>query len=224
MLAPRSRSSRLTWRYGPPLILGELLAILAFLIIINGLQLPHTIVPLVVWSIISLWLQGRGRRDIGVFVSPVWQLMGIVGVALGISLALTFHLVAPSVARVAGLAVPVDPDLLILTGPFGVPGALVMIWLLLALGEEFVFRGYLVTRLGDLFGRRGAGTVICVLASALVFAIAQGSSDAAAMAGTFALGIACGVLYFVAGRNLLLPVLFRGAFQTTLLFLAWAAL
>ncbi len=50
---------------------------------------------------------------------------------------------------------------------------LVLSWTLAAVGEELAYRGYLQTRIAQLFGSRRAGLVVSVLASSVLFGIAH---------------------------------------------------
>ena len=50
---------------------------------------------------------------------------------------------------------------------------LALSWTLAAVGEELAYRGYLQTRIAQLFGSRRAGLVVGVLASSVLFGIAH---------------------------------------------------
>jgi membrane protease YdiL (CAAX protease family) len=52
-------------------------------------------------------------------------------------------------------------------------GLLVLSWTLAAVGEELAYRGYLQTRMRQLFGGNRAGLVAAVLASSLLFGLAH---------------------------------------------------
>ncbi len=52
-------------------------------------------------------------------------------------------------------------------------GLLLLSWTLAAVGEELAYRGYLQTRMRDLFGSGRAGLIAAVLASSLLFGIAH---------------------------------------------------
>ncbi len=52
-------------------------------------------------------------------------------------------------------------------------GLLVLSWTLAAVGEEAAYRGYLQTRMTQLFGSRRVGMILAVLASSVLFGIAH---------------------------------------------------
>ena len=52
-------------------------------------------------------------------------------------------------------------------------GLLVLSWTLAAVGEEAAYRGYLQTRMTNLFGSHRIGFVLAVLASSVLFGIAH---------------------------------------------------
>jgi membrane protease YdiL (CAAX protease family) len=150
-----------------------------------------------------------------------WQLTSIVGVALGVSSAVAYRLLLPALAEI-GLVFeaaywPPVPD-----NALGIVALLISIWLLTVVGEEFFYRGYLILRLGDVFGTRPVGVLAGLIVSALIFALAHEWVDLESALGFVVLGIVEGVLYLFSGRNLLLPVLFRGSWDTVLILLAWA--
>jgi membrane protease YdiL (CAAX protease family) len=57
-------------------------------------------------------------------------------------------------------------------------GLLVLSWTLAAVGEELAYRGYLQTRMRQLFGSGRAGLIAAVLASSLLFGIAHSEQGA----------------------------------------------
>lgn len=203
------------------MLIGELAAIAGFLLLLGYSHLPRTVVPFVTWGILSLWMQGRGRRDVGVFIPREWPLISIVGLALGVSSAVAFRVLLPVLAEI-GLAPavayspPVPENALVLIA------LIISMWLLGAVGEEFFYRGFLTLRLGDLFGTGSVGVFASLVVSALIFAIAHEWLDLGSGLGFILLGIVDGVLYIASGRNLLLPVLFHGSWDTVLILFAWA--
>jgi membrane protease YdiL (CAAX protease family) len=52
-------------------------------------------------------------------------------------------------------------------------GLLVLSWTLAAVGEELAYRGYLQTRMRELFGSGRTGLVFAVLVSSLLFGLAH---------------------------------------------------
>jgi membrane protease YdiL (CAAX protease family) len=97
------------------------------------------------------------------------------------------------------------------------------IWLLAATGEELVYRGYVLNRLTDLFGSRPAGWGMGLLASALLFGLGHGLSRPVLVSG-FLLGLVEAGLYLANRRNLWLPIVFHGVWDSTYLTLFYLGL
>ncbi len=95
-------------------------------------------------------------------------------------------------------------------------------WTLAAIIEEMVYRGYLMNRFSDLFGKTNLGWGLAVLITAFLFGMAhlyQGISGVILI--TF-YGIFSGALYLFSKRNLWPVMIFHGVFDTigiTLLYL-----
>jgi membrane protease YdiL (CAAX protease family) len=208
-----------------PFILLELSAIAAFPLIPYILGFSTSIVPLVLAGWFSLWMRKSGWRDVGlrrpakplaVIVSGIG--FGIAAVFLGetvVTPLLLDRLGTPD-AQAAGAAVYRDAlrgnlflFLFLLAG----------IWVLAAIGEEMVFRGYAMNRVADLAGRNGPGWGIALAASSAMFSVAHGVFNGAVLIGGFIIGLVEGGLYLAGRRNLWLPIVVHGTWDTVLLVL-----
>lgn len=77
-----------------------------------------------------------------------------------------------------------------------------------AIGEEFVGRAYLISRLEQAIGaQRLAGSLLAVLLSSIVFGLGHAYQGAAGMIGTGGVGFLFGLLFLIAGRNIWAPVI-----------------
>jgi hypothetical protein len=80
----------------------------------------------------------------------------------------------------------------------------------LAVVEEAVFRGAILGQLLDAFEQNSAGMILAVLVSAVIFSsvhfIRPLKKTILPAIGLFALGIALGIAYILAGRNCWLPI------------------
>jgi len=96
------------------------------------------------------------------------------------------------------------------------------IWVFAAFGEEFFFRGFVMTKLARTMGDGRAAWVAAVLLQAVLFGLAHGYQGPAGMVGTGITGLIYGGATVVFGRNLWPAVIAHGAMDTlgfTLLFL-----
>lgn len=70
-----------------------------------------------------------------------------------------------------------------------------------AIGEELLFRGFLLNNLNDFLGKNTLGTIGAVVLQALMFALLHNGTQGMVSAGV--IGLILGVFYLLANRNLL---------------------
>ena len=138
-----------------------------------------------------------------------------LGVVLG-ALLETFQLTVtqPILSRILGR----QPDLelfRILTGNLQMMALFIALsWTLAAFGEEMFWRGYLMNRVADVFGRgRGAWAASLVIVS-VVFGFAHGYQGVTGVTEEGLSGLFLGLMYLGARRNLWVPILAHGASDT----------
>jgi len=102
---------------------------------------------------------------------------------------------------------------------------LTIVWTAAAFGEEMFFRGYLITRLQQVFPRNLIGTVAAVALPAIIFGYGhfyyQGLRGAVV---TASIGLAFGTMFLVFRRNLWPLILLHGVIDTltfTAIFMEW---
>jgi len=139
-----------------------------------------------------------------------------VGVALGIVLlAFSKLMLTPIVERLTGIPRDLSAFDFLRGDPAAFVKLLPLIWLSAALGEEIVFRGFLIGRLETAFGgasRLATGTAV-VLATAL-FAFAHAYQGPTGILITGILGLVFAVLFVATGRNLWINVVAHGVYDT----------
>jgi membrane protease YdiL (CAAX protease family) len=77
--------------------------------------------------------------------------------------------------------------------------------------EEVIYRGFLIGRLSDIFGRGFGGTSLTVLVQALIFGSIHFQWGIGGMIMTFIMGIVWGTAYLLFGRNLWIVILAHSA-------------
>ena len=100
--------------------------------------------------------------------------------------------------------------------------SLLVAWTLAAVGEEFVFRGYLLTRLAQVLGGTPRAWFAGVLLTSAAFGLGHVYQGASGVITAGLSGFVFGMLYLRAGRNLWVPMIAHGTVDTvgfTLLFL-----
>jgi membrane protease YdiL (CAAX protease family) len=89
------------------------------------------------------------------------------------------------------------------------------IWIGAAIGEEIVFRAFLIGRLEAAFGGRSrVATVAAVLLSSVVFGAAHAYQGPTGMLITGILGLVFAIMYVAVGRNLWLNIVVHGVYDT----------
>jgi uncharacterized protein len=197
------------------LIILEMLLLLAG-IAINALGLfPFPILPLFLVAWASLHIRHLRWRDVGLYHPNRW--LPTIGIALlaGVGYqALDTLLITPLLQHLTGE--PIDlSQFAILRGNLPVLLVfLVISWTEAAFIEEMFFRGYFLNRLADLVGRERLGIAIALIGNTLVFGAAHAYQGFTGVLDTALAGLFLGLLYFLAGRNLWLPILTHGFIDT----------
>ena len=202
--------------------------------LVVGITLPdmpllrHTYLAFAFILLLMLWVKARGET---------WGSFGLIAfkpryLALGVLLAVV-DIVLDGVVR--SIATPLivswtgaDPHLdektfAELKG--NLPLFLMIIpsvWLFAAFGEEFLFRGYLLTRLAQIFGETRPAWVLAIVGQAAAFALAHWYQGPVGMFPIFVGALVAGTVSVAWGRNLWPVIVAHGLVDTlgfTLLYL-----
>ena len=99
-----------------------------------------------------------------------------------------------------------------ISGNLGAAIAMVLILPLTAsIPEEVIYRGFLMGRLSDIFGRNLGGACATVLVQGLVFGAIHFQWGIGGMIVTLIMGIVWGIAYLLCGRNLWIVILAHSA-------------
>ena len=98
---------------------------------------------------------------------------------------------------------------------------LALIWLLGALGEEIVYRGYLMNRVAGLFRNTRAAWIVSLVVVSVVFGCAHLDQGSTGMIENIWNGLLLGALYLASGRNLAVPTIAHGITDTIDLLLMY---
>ena len=77
--------------------------------------------------------------------------------------------------------------------------------------EEIIYRGFLIGKLSDLFGRSSGGAVLSVLVQSLIFGSIHFQWGAGGMVMTAIMGAVWGTAYLLCNRNLWVVILAHSA-------------
>lgn len=156
--------------------------------------------------------RGGTLADLGFRRPDRWMLVPLQ--ALGILVAfIAMQSLAPLLVS-PFMSVP-EPDLSRYDSIAGNPGAAITMALLLPLTasipEEIIYRGFLMSRLSDIFGGHKGGAVVAVLVQALAFGAIHFMWGIGGIVVTVMMGIVWGTAYLLCGRNLWVVVLAHSA-------------
>lgn len=99
---------------------------------------------------------------------------------------------------------------------------IVFMWIVAAFGEEFVYRGLLVKRLGFLLGDTKSAMWLAVICSSILFGLAHRYQGTVGMISTGTVGLIFGILFLKSKNKLWLTILTHGiydVFGITLIYL-----
>ncbi len=205
-------------------LLPELLIATAILAAGYAGILPFSATPfLLVLGVVSLWLRGEGGRAVGLTLRSDWGRTLLLGSGVGIGYqGFSLYVAEPALARLTGRL----PDVSLFAPLAGnVPFLLLSLavaWTLAACGEEFVFRGYLLTRMARALGGAPRAWLSALTVTSILFGVGHAYQGLSGMITAGLGGFVFGLLYLATGRNLWVSVVAHGTMDTVgflLLFL-----
>ncbi len=195
---------------------GLLEVVLFGAVFVGGTYLPISHTPyLLMLGWLMLFVRRKRWADVGFRWPPhaAWALT--LGALAGIALSVHELIVLEPVVRSFTGA---SPDLSMFKDLKGNLQAtlfwIALSWVLAAFGEEMVWRGYAMNRVAELFGGNGVAWVLSTLVVSLVFGVAHEYQDVTGVVVTAIGGVTYALLYFLAGRNLAVPIVAHGMQNT----------
>ncbi len=201
--------------------------ILVFIFFVSGLLLwwgnKIQSAPLTLMSILLalglirlvLWLRRSSWYEFGLKRPTSWLKTILLAVGGLVAIHLVVNITRPVVTRFTGQ--PVDRsqfDALRGNMPALIIGLLV-VWTLAAFGEELIFRGYLMNTLARALGNKNGGWVFACIVNSILFGFGhtyQGISGVILLA---IVGWLYALFYLGSGRNLWVPILMHGLYDTS---------
>ena len=174
---------------------------------------------------ISIRLRGLRWKDVGLTVNQPFLKLLAIGLAVGIAMeALELFATQPLLTKLLHQG----PDLhqlqrLVGNGRLLILG-IVLAWILAAFGEEMVYRGYLLNRCADLFGKSPTAWVTSAILVTLLFGLAHFPQGPTGIIENVIDGAILAGVYFATGRNLIAPIIAHGIQDTVdvlLIYLGW---
>ncbi len=163
------------------------------------------------WAHFGLSFRGASRR---IVVRAVWVSLVVFVAAIA-----AFVVGAIVMANIVGIPEGAD-----MSGYNYLSGnlpmlilALVAVYIVSSLGEEVVYRAFLINRIAELGGGGKTAWRVAVLISSVVFGFAHYGWGASGIVQTGFMGLALGVSYLVVGRNLWVTILAHAYMDTILM-------
>jgi len=201
-----------------------LVVIISALLIITGIKKAPGIGILIALLIVgaAIWLRHTSFSAIGLSMPTSWPGVIVGGLGLGAVLSLlSMILVEPLIERITKL----PHDVSAVEGVRGSwksrLGGLVMVWIVVALIEEGLYRGFLMTEMVHLTGTGIVGLVISLVLSSVVFGLSHSYQGRSGTWSTGIIGSLLGLIFILSGFNLWLAIFTHGFIDTISLILMY---
>jgi membrane protease YdiL (CAAX protease family) len=219
--APGSRDSEpqkgaTGWRQSKWLAVAELVVVaLIFYADFKHLICFSKTPYLLLFAWLSLWARKLRWRDVGLSIFRNWQTTLAWGVAGGVLMeAFELFVSQPLLVKFLGKNPDLE-DFRPLIGNLKVTLLFIALaWILAALGEEMVYRGYLMNRVADLFNRTRRAWLISLIVVHVGFALAHAYQGLTGAIDEGLMGLLLGLIYLRTGRNLAVPIVAHGVADT----------
>jgi membrane protease YdiL (CAAX protease family) len=203
------------------------LVILAFIFFVSGLllwwgnkiqsawlTLLSILLALVLVRLV-LWFRQSNWREFGLKKPKSWFTTILLAVGGLITIYVVVVITMPIVIRLTGKPVDRSPfDVLRGNIPALIIG-LLTVWTLAAFGEELIFRGYLMNTLARAFRKEKWGWILALVANSLFFGIGHTYQGISGVILLGIVGLLYALFYLGSGRNLWVPILMHGLYDTT---------
>src|SRR5580704_8180649 len=174
---------------------------------------------------ISLRIRGLRWRDVGLNLDQPLLKLFIIGVVVGIGMeALELFATQPLLTKLLNKGPNLDEFRRLIGNTQLLIIGIVLAWVLAAFGEETVWRGYLLNRGADLFGRSTVGWTASAIVASLLFGLAHFPQGPTGIIENIIDGAILAAMYFATGRNLWAPIVAHGIQDTIdvlLIYLGW---
>jgi len=163
----------------------------------------------------SLWLRRESLASLGFGFPPNWVQTILLGLVLGALIQLiSVAFLEPFAEKVTG--VPHDHSVLAnVKGNWKVfLQWMLVVWVVVALLEEGIYRGFLMTEIAKIIGAAPWAIGINIIVSSLVFGLSHGYQGRSGVLSTGIIGLLLGGIFAWSGFNLWLAIFTHGFIDT----------
>lgn len=172
------------------------------------------------YILLLLWAKRWDWKLIGIYKPKSWIKLWAKAFVISILLIVFVDIILTPILEVT---IGAQPDISALDGIRGNFLSYVIfilfMWVVAAFGEEFVYRGLLVQRLGILLGNTNAAFWMAVICSSVLFGLAHQYQGVSGMISTGIVGFVFGAIYMKSKNRLWLTILSHGIYDTILITL-----
>ena len=189
--------------------------------------LPNEVPILFVLGWISLRLRNGGWKYAGLTRPQSWWKTVALAILAAAILLVGSELVVEPIARRIWPE-PEHASNVIESGASGWRQALaglLIVWTFASFGEELSYRGYLLTRAADMFGRSNLAYWVAMIVVSLLFGFGHYYKGPSGVLDSTYSGFVLGAFFLLSPRNLWTPILAHGIADTVAvfaLFIGWA--
>jgi membrane protease YdiL (CAAX protease family) len=177
----------------------------------------------ITFVLLLLWARRWEWKYIGLTKPTSWGGVWLQAIVLSVILLIVVDMIlTPVVEIVSGEEVDVSALDGIRGNFVGYAIFILFMWVVAAFGEEFVYRGLLVQRLGVLLGDRKATMWMAVILSSILFGVAHRYQGISGMISTGTVGFILGAIFINSKNRLWLAILTHGVYDVigiTLIYL-----
>ncbi|PKO12191.1 MAG: hypothetical protein CVU39_25300 [Chloroflexi bacterium HGW-Chloroflexi-10] len=219
------KSLPLDWHNNRLVIVVELLIAIILQILHANRIINSAIIFLFIIGWLSLRLRKSGWAYIGLSRPTNWLRTIGFGIIAGLAYqAISMWLIVPLLHKLTNKPLDLSQFESLRSNSTLLIISLVSVWIIAAFGEEMVYRGYLLNRISDLLERNQAAWIAAAIGSSVLFGYGHAYQGITGIIDTFLFGCVMAGLYLMRQRNLWLPIIAHGVYDTAaliMIFLGW---
>ena len=199
------------------LITLALISLAAIFLIVSGIRRkPYLGIILSVILIVIAARRGEtSLAQMGLVQPENWLSTVLLGLLIGSGLSLlSIMLIEPLIEHITKQ----PHDVSVVAGVRGNWKALlswlVVVWVVVAVGEEVLYRGFLMSQIIKLLGTSLLALLLNVLITSIIFGLSHSYQGRSGPWSTGIIGACLAVIYILSGFNLWLPILVHGVINT----------
>jgi membrane protease YdiL (CAAX protease family) len=163
----------------------------------------------VLWLRRSSWYEYGLKRPESWFKTILFSFAGLVSVYIVVIITM------PIVIRLTGQPVDRSPFDVLRGNVTALIFGLIVVWTLAAFGEELIFRGYLMNTLARILGNEKGGWIFACFINSVLFALGHTYQGPSGVILLGIVGLLYALYYLGSGRNLWVPILMHGLYDTS---------